>query len=59
MLFAFLADAATQLQQARATVRIMPAVRVSYQEWKSAPRRREIMLEENGRRMIVRLVEIE
>jgi hypothetical protein len=59
MLFALLADAATQLPQARAMVRIMPAVRVSYQEWKSAPRRREFMSEENGRRMIVRLVEFE
>ena len=59
MLFAVPAAAATQLPQAHATVRIMPAARVSYQEWKSAPRRREIILEENGRRMIVRLVEFE
>jgi hypothetical protein len=59
MLFAVLAAAATQLPQAHATVRIMPAARVSYQEWKSAPRRREIILAENGRRMIVRLVEFE
>ena len=59
MLFALLAAAATQLPQAYATVRIMPAARVSYQEWKSAPRRREIVVEEKGRRMIVRLVEFE
>jgi len=59
MLFAVLAAATTQLPQAHATVLIMPAARVSYQEWKSAPRRREIILEENGRRMIVRLVEFE
>jgi hypothetical protein len=58
MLFALLA-AATQLPQAHATVRIMPAGRVSYQEWKSAPRRREIVVEENGRRVTVRLFEFE
>ena len=59
MLFALLAAAATQLPQARAMVRITPAARVSHQEWQSAPRRREIVVEENGRRMIVRLVEFE
>jgi hypothetical protein len=59
MLFALLAAAATQLPQSRAMVRIMPAARVSYQEWKSAPRRGEIVVEENGRRVTVRLVEFE
>ena len=59
MLFALLAAAATQLPQARAMVRIMPIARVSHLEWQSAPRRREIVMEENGRRVTVRLVEFE
>jgi hypothetical protein len=56
MLFALLTAAATQ---ARAIVRIMPSARVSHLEWQSAPRRREIVMEENGRRVTVRLVEFE
>ncbi len=58
MLFALLA-ATAQFTQARATVRILPAARISHDEWKSAPRRREIVVEEKGRRVTVRLVEFE
>ena len=58
MLFALLA-ATAQVTHARATVRIMPAVRISRGEWKSSPRRKEIVVEDKGRRVIVRLVEFE
>ena len=58
MLFALLA-ATAQVTQARATLRILPAARISREEWRSAPRRREIVVEDKGRRMTVRLVEFE
>ena len=58
MLLALFA-ATAEVPQARATVRILPAARISYEAWKSAPRRREILLQDNGRRVTVRLVEFE
>ena len=58
MLFALLA-ASVQVPQARATVRILPAARISRDEWKSSPRRKEIVVEDRGRRVTVRLVEFE
>ena len=59
MLFALIATLATQPAQARATVRIMPAARISRDEWKKAPGRREIVIEEKGQQVTVRLVEFE
>ena len=58
MLFALLA-AAAQVPQARATVRILPAARISRHEWNKALRRREVVVEDKGRRVVVRLVEFE
>ena len=58
MLFALLA-ASVPVPQARATVRIQPAARISHEEWRSAPRRKEIVVEDKGRRVTVRLVEFE
>ena len=58
MLFALLA-ATVPVPQARATVRIVSAARISREEWDKAPRRREIVVEEKGRRVTVRLVEFE
>ena len=58
MLFALLA-AAAQVPQARATVRILPAARISRDEWNKVLRRREVAVEDKGRRVVVRLVEFE
>ena len=58
MLLALLATAIAQ-PQARATVRILPAARIGQAEWKSAPRGKEIVVEEKGRRTTVRLIEFE
>jgi hypothetical protein len=58
MLFALLAATAAQ-PQARATVRILPAARITRDEWKSAARRREIVIVDGGRKVTVRLVEFE
>ena len=51
--------ASAQVQQARATVRILPAARISREEWIKSARRRELVLEEKGRLVRVRLVEFE
>ena len=58
MLFALLA-AAAQVPQARATVRNQPAARISRDEWNKSLRRREVVVEDKGRRVVVRLVEFE
>ena len=58
MLFALLA-ATAQVPQARATARILPAARISRDEWNKSLRRREVVVEGKGRRVVVRLVEFE
>ena len=58
MLFALLA-ATVPVPQARATVRIVSAARISREEWDQAPRRKEIVVDDKGQRVIVRLVEFE
>ena len=54
-----LLSATAQAPQARATARILPAARISRDEWNKALRRREVMVEDKGRRVVVRLVEFE
>ena len=58
MLFTLLA-AAAQVPQARATVRILPAARISRDEWNKVLRRRDVVVEDKGRRVVVWLVECE
>jgi len=58
MLLALVA-ATVQAPQARATVRIVRPARISREGWSTAPRRREIVVEDKGRRVTVRLVEFE
>jgi hypothetical protein len=59
LLFVALAAVATPPVQARATVRIVRAQRVTREEWQRSARRREIVLREGERKMIVRLIEFE
>ena len=55
---AAIAAAATP-QQARASVRIVKAQRVGRDEWERSKRKREIVMQEAGRRVTVRLIEFE
>jgi len=45
--------------RAQATVRIVNAARVTKGEWDKAARKREVRMVENGRPVIVRLIEFE
>ena len=45
--------------RAQATVRIVNAAQVTKDEWDKASRKREIRLMENGRPVVVKLVEFE
>ena len=58
MLFALLAATVAQ-PQARATVRIVPAAKSSRAEWKSAARKKVIVVNDEGRKVTVRLIEFE
>ena len=46
---------------ARATVRIYRSVRLTPTDWKSAPARqkREVVIDENGEKLTIRLIEFE
>ena len=57
-LIAAIAAAATP-QQARASVRIVKAQRVTREEWGRSRLRREIIVDESGRKVTVRLMEFE
>jgi hypothetical protein len=46
-------------QPARASVRIVRAQAVNRQEWERSPRKREMVVEESGRKVTVRLIEFE
>ena len=54
-----LSPAPSPVVPAQATVRIVNAVRVTKDEWDKAARKREVRMIENGRPVIVRLVEFE
>ena len=58
LLPAAIASAATPAQ-ARASVRIVKAQRVNREEWERSRRRREVVMQENGRKVTVRLIEFE
>ena len=58
MLLALVAATVAQ-PQARATARILPAARITQAEWSSAPRKREIVVNDQARRLTVRLIEFE
>ena len=58
LLFAVTA-AVTSPPQARVSVRIVRAQRVSKEEWERSARKREIVIDETGRKVVVRLIELE
>jgi hypothetical protein len=57
LLAAILASASSQ--QARASVHMIKAQRVTREEWERSRRRREIVINEGGRQVTVRLIEFE
>jgi hypothetical protein len=57
LLAAILASASSQ--QARASVHMIKAQRVTREEWERSRRRREIVIIEGGRQVTVRLIEFE
>jgi len=57
LLAAILASASSQ--QARASVHMIKAQRVTREEWERSRRRREIVINESGRQVTVRLIEFE
>jgi hypothetical protein len=59
LLFAALAAVVTQPAQARASVRIVQAQRVTKGEWQRSSRRREIVVREGEHEVKVRLIEFE
>jgi hypothetical protein len=59
LLLAAIAAMTTPHQQAQASVRIIRAQRVNKEEWERSARRREIVVREDGRKVIVRLIEFE
>jgi len=59
LLLAVLASIATLPRQAQATVRIMGAQRVTSEEWKRSSRKRQIVIQEAGRKATIRLIELE
>jgi hypothetical protein len=50
---------ASSSQQARASVHMIKAQRVTREEWERSRRRREIVINEGGRQVTVRLIEFE
>ena len=56
---AAIAAAATPPPRIEVTVRIQKAQRVTSEEWQRAGRQREIIVREDGRVLIVRLIELE
>jgi hypothetical protein len=59
LLFAAIAAVTTPPQQARASVRIVRAQRVTRKEWERSARKREIVVREGERKVIVRVIEFE
>jgi len=59
LLPAVIAAIATPNVQARATVRIVQAQRVNKDEWERSGRKREIVIREGERKVMVRLIEFE
>jgi hypothetical protein len=59
LLFAAIAAASTPTQQVRASVRIVRAQRVTMEEWERSARKREIVVREGERKVIVRVIEFE
>ena len=58
-LLAVIAAVTVPSEQAGATVRIVRAQAVKKAEWERARRKREIVIQENGRKITVRLIEFE
>jgi hypothetical protein len=59
LLFAAIAAVTTPPQQAQASVRIVRAQRVTMEEWERSARKREIVVREGERKVIVRVIEFE
>jgi hypothetical protein len=59
LLFAAIAAVTTPPQQARASVRIVRAQRVTREEWERSARKREIDVRDGERKVIVRVIEFE
>ena len=59
LLFAAIAAVTTPPQQARASARIVHAQRVNKQEWERSARKREIVVREGERKIVVRVIEFE
>jgi hypothetical protein len=59
LLLAAIAAMTGPQQQVQASVRIMRAQRVNKEEWERSARRREIVVREDGRKVIVRVIEFE
>ncbi|HJR83668.1 MAG TPA: hypothetical protein VJ775_07055 [Sphingomicrobium sp.] len=59
LVLAVLAAATAPPQQVRASVRIVRAQRVNKEEWQHSARKREIVVREGERKVIVRLIEFE
>jgi hypothetical protein len=59
LLFAAIAAVATPPQQARVSVRIVRTQRVNRQEWERSARKRENVVREGERKVIVRVIEFE
>jgi hypothetical protein len=58
ILFAAIASALPP-QQAQATARIVRGQRVTFEQWRRSRRKREIVVDEGGRKVTVRLIEFE
>jgi hypothetical protein len=59
LLLSAIAAMTSPQQQAQASVRIIRAQRVNKEEWERSARRRQIVVREDGRKVIVRLIEFE
>jgi hypothetical protein len=59
MLFLAAIAAAATPQQARASVHIVKGQRVSRDQWERSKRKREVVVQEAGRKVTVRLIEFE
>ena len=59
LVFALAAAAAAPHEQIRATARIVRSHRVSKGEWEHSIRKREIVVHESERKVVLRLIEFE
>lgn len=59
LLLAVIASTVAQAPPAQATVRIVRGQRITREEWQRSKRKREIVVQEQGRKVAVRLIEFE